>query len=466
MKLISSKSNKGKRVIKRSDVDKKPEKNIIDKTTSDITGNEKKPVLSSDKASINKTQNNERSVKQNKKSSGRWSTKKKILVIASCFIGLMLVLGISTFAIVRWQIQPMFDYFFKPDVSSLAEQPVMSERPSVVQNPTQTGTSTIDLDSDDPDALHAEDVEHEEVVLFERKDNFYTFLVLGIDADGNTDVIKIAGFDANELTLDIVSIPRDTIVNVPWNLRKVNSIHAYARNNNRGQGVASEAVVNETRAHFRNLLGFNFDHMITISMSSFPNIVDAIGGVEFNVPRSMSVDGVNVSRGTQRLNGRQAIVVMRDRNSHPDGDIGRATTQQQFLNTVMRQFLANKNNVRIDDMASIFLRHTRTSIELTDLVWFGRRFIEMDSSNINFHMMPGEFESLRGNFYISVQTDPWIELINQTVSPIQQELTVENFSILTRGPDRRLYVTDGNWLGDSSWGGSGTGSSNPQTTTP
>jgi len=468
MKLFSSKSNKGKRVIKRNESNANKAPVTGNKTRSNITRSNiiRNNITSNtdiDNIPGNKTRRPVTGNNLNNRKNKKRSVKKRVLIIASSFIGLILLFTASTLAVVRWEIQPMYDYFFKPDMSVLADQPVFNDRPVVSNNPTQI------LDPSNPGSEENSGLSNENNDIHEimnvRKDDYYTFLVLGIDADGNTDVIKVAGFDAAEYVLNIISIPRDTIVNVPWNLRKVNSIHAAARNKFRGQNSASDDVTQETLGHFRNLLGFNIDFMITISMAAFPRIVDAIGPIEFNVPVNVSVDDVNVPRGVQRLNGQQALAVMRDRNSHSSGDIGRANTQQQFLNTIMRQFLANRNNIKVDDMANIFLRHTNTNIQLNNLVWFGREFLKMDSSNINFYMMPGDFETLRGNFYISVHLEPWLELINDKISPLNHKITETDVSILTRGSDRRLYVTDDNWLGDRNWGGSGTGSSNPHTTT-
>ena len=441
MKLFSSKG-KGRHVAP---------KNVKNKTAEIKTAQNKEP--------LNKTVR----VKQEKTPGKGMSKRKKSLIIISCVAGLFLIFGATAFAIVRWEIQPFYDNFFKPGVDVLAEQP--PPRQSVVFDVDNPDRPVLD---EQPAVLDDNDEpEEDEVLTSERDLNKFTFLVLGLDIEGgNTDVIMVATFDAHESTLEVVSIPRDTVVNVPWNLRKINSIHAYARNNNRGQNVASDDVVEETFGHFRNFLGYNLDFMITISMGAFPRIVDAIGPIEFNVPRSVNLEGVSVSRGTQKLNGRQALAVMRDRNAHPDGDIGRATTQQQFLNTIMKQFLANRNSIKVDDMANIFLRHTNTNIQLNNLVWLGREFLKMNAEDINFSMMPGNFEDLRGNFYITVQLEPWLEIVNEKLSPLYREITAEDVSILTRGPDRLLYVTDGNWLGDPSWGASSRGSSNPQTTVP
>ena len=395
---------------------------------------------------------------KNKKSSLRkFFTAKRIILIAYGVFAIFVLIFVFFFATVRWQVQPFYDYFFKPDMSVLAPQPAANTLP-----PSESPGEDVEHNPCSEDEPENEEVEE----LPERKDDVFTFLVLGIDGDGNTDVIIVATFDAIEYTLEAVSIPRDTIVNVPWSLKKVNFIHGSARRQFSGQSLVSDDIVEETFKHFRSFLGYNLDYMITISMGSFRQIVDAIGGVEFDVPVHVNVDGVRVSRGVQKLSGAQALAVMRDRDSQSNGDIGRATAQQDFLMTVMKQFLARRNSIKVTDMADIFVRNTNTNIPLNELIFFGDQFMKnMEFENINFHMMPGEFEALRGNFYISIQLEPWLELVNEKLSPLNREITEADVSILTRGADRRFYVTDGVHQGDPSWAGTGTGSRNPQTTT-
>jgi len=481
MKLIGSKG-KGKRVKKadksagikknKSDVISNSIENEIynESIAEDISFNENiaedasfnDPPLNNNPP-LNKVSTSKKDAQSKKKeNTGKMSTKKKVGLIASCVVGLLIILGTGALAVVRLEIQPFYDYFFRPGPAVLAEQP--ASRAPVVD---RTNPDRPVLEPSVVTEVDEETGEVREVAIpAERDMNKFTFLILGIDdSGGNTDVIMVARFDAHESNLDVVSIPRDTVVNVPWSLRKVNSIHANARNKFRGQNVASEDITAETLGHFRNLLGFNIDFMITISFNAFPRIVDAIGPIDFNVPSSVNVDGVRVGRGNQRLNGRQALAVMRDRGTHSDGDIGRARTQQQFLDTIMKQFLANRSNIKVNDMADIFLRHTNTNIQLNNLVWLGNEFLKMNAENINFFMMPGNFENIRGNFYITLELEPWLELVNEKLSPLTREITEHDVSILTRGPDRLLYVTDDNWLGDRSWGASSRGSTNPQTTT-
>jgi LCP family protein required for cell wall assembly len=441
MKLISSKS-KGKRFVNKSSVDK----NIADKSkknTEAVNGAEE--------------------IKLSGKKKGRFSrlsTRKKIIIIASCVVGLMLILGGSTLAVVRWQIQPLYDYFFRPGVETLAQLPARSlpEGRVIVQNPDDPEGRPIFVSS-------SELSDGDEVTFVQRNENVFTFLLMGIDEHSNTDVVMIAAFDVEDKTLNVVSIPRDTLVNVSWNLKKVNSIHAFMRHQHRNASNTDEMAMEGTIEHMRNLLGFHVDFMITVNFNAFVRLVDAIGPIPFNVPASVNVDDVRVSRGNQNLNGRQALAVMRSRNSYANHAIGRDYAQQEFLMAVANTLFANRSALRVDDMVDIFYRNVRTDIPLNNLVYFAREFLQLNAENISFGMMPGAIDSVGRQSYITVRVDEWLDVINNMLNPFSRDIEFEDLSILTRGADRRLYVTDGNWQGNSSWGSGSLGASNPSLTT-
>jgi hypothetical protein len=89
----------------------------------------------------------------------------------------------------------------------------------------------------------------------------------------------------------------------------------------------------------------------------------------------------------------------------------------------------------------------------------GREFLKVDAENVNFAVMPGFLDYAQSRSYITILLDEWLELVNERLNPFSKEMTPTDVSILTRGEDRRLYVTDGNWQGDSSWGSSSRGPS-------
>ena len=289
-----------------------------------------------------------------------------------------------------------------------------------------------------------------------RDTNRYTFLLLGADyGEYNTDVIMVATFDVSEHTFSVVSIPRDTLVNVSWNTKKANSLLANMRARHSGDADAMQATVEQ----FANILGYEVDYWMLVNIQAFVSLVDAIGGVDFYVPVNMNYDdragglSIHYTQGNHHLTGQQALEVVRFRAGYSNADIGRIDTQQSFLKSAAQQILDQRDSLSVMELARIFLANVRTDMQLDDLIWFGREFLRLDADSVDFYVMPGNTgDSVRSQSYVTIYVDEWLELINSVFNPFSRDVTPDDVSILTRGSDRRLYVTDGNRQGDASWG--------------
>jgi len=287
----------------------------------------------------------------------------------------------------------------------------------------------------------------------------FTFLILGTDDGANTDAIMVATFDTEEGTLDIVHIPRDTMVNVPWSIKRANSIYANMRRQNRDAENPMEATMQATIEKFADILGFEVDFWVLLNLRSLSRLVDAVGGVDFYVPVNMNYRDayaglhINFRRGMQHINGRQASELLRFR-SFGSGDLGRINVQQQFLTAAVEQILANRNNINVTELARIFLEYVQTDLDdnITELIWMGNQFLRLNSEDVNFMTMPVYNDWVAGASYVSVSLDAWLEMLNDRINPFAEDIAAENLSILTRGPDRRLFITDGNWNFNQSWG--------------
>ena len=288
----------------------------------------------------------------------------------------------------------------------------------------------------------------------------YTFLVLGADyGEYNTDVIMVVTFDTAGRTLEVVNIPRDTLVNVSWRLKKANSILANMRARNSGKEDAEAKSMEATVEAFSDVLGYKVDYWILVNLKSFVTLVDAVGGVDFDVPVNMNyVDkagglSINYSKGVHHLSGQQALEVLRFRAGYSSGDIGRVGTQQAFLKSAAEQILAKKSSLSITDLANVLISNVKTDIKLADSIWFGREFMKLNAEDINFSIMPGNYSaSISNQSYVTIYVEEWLELLNDKLSPFGKAFTAEDLSILTRGADKKLYVTDGNRQGDANWG--------------
>jgi len=376
--------------------------------------------------------------------SARKARRKKRLIIA----GSVLLLTASAIMLVLFT--PLWDSFFRPGEGVLA-------MPGISRPNFGSGDSDRPALSLSPGEEEADSNLSAVPIADLRSVDRFTFLILGIDGTANTDVIMVASFDSEEHTLEIVNIPRDTMVNVSWNVRKVNSIQAVMRNRYRNEPDGDARAMEATVEHFSNLLGFHVDFWVTINMRGFINLIDAIGGVQFDVPVAMNWNDpeaglrFQLSRGPQRVNGNNALGLMRFRG-YADGDLRRIRVQQDFLLAAARQLLAGVNAGNITTFIDTFLSHVRTDIQMNNLIWLGREFLNINPDNINFSTMPGNSDQVAGGYYISLILDEWLDIVNNKLSPLHSEITAEDVSILTRGEDRRLFVTDGNWQGSSTWG--------------
>jgi len=280
----------------------------------------------------------------------------------------------------------------------------------------------------------------------------YTFLVVGNDNGyGNTDTILLGRLDTVGGTLNVINIPRDTLVNVSWGTKKVNTLLS-------GTGSIEGLI-----SGIKDLIGFTVDCWAVVDLEAFEKLVDTIGGVYYNVPVDMYWDApdqnlhIAIPKGYQHLNGEEALKVVRfrqgnDGSGYPDGDIGRIRTQQDFLKTVASQLLQIGNATKVKEFAKIFKEYVDTNMTLGNIVWFGLEFLKLSEENINFYLMPGNYNgSVNGISYVFVYLDEWLEMINSKLNPFKTEITESNLNILTKDSSGNLYSTTGQIAGANNW---------------
>jgi len=387
----------------------------------------------------------------------RW---KKVVKISLLSVFCLIVAAVAVLA---------YDFFGDGAGFIFVPPPVNTvPRPNSPLTPVRP-TSAPGEEIDDP----ADGVEDGDEDLVEniRDETMFTFLIFGVDEQANTDAIMFATFDTTNQALNVVSIPRDTMLNVSWDVKKANNVSYYMRQQHRGDPNQEEKAMQDTIKVFADILGFEVDYWVIISMRAFRTLVDAIGGVDYYVRNNMQYHDpsqnlrINYSVGMHRgLTGQQALEIMRFRG-YNSADIGRIDTQQDFLLTAIKQILARRNSIPISSLVDVAFRHVRTNISLNHLGWLGREFLQnVDPENVNFVTMPGIYNDFAEHrSYVTILLDEWLEIVNSMLNPFSQDVTIDDVSILTRGEDRRLFVTDGNYAFDPSWGASSRGPSNPST---
>ncbi len=276
-----------------------------------------------------------------------------------------------------------------------------------------------------------------------RNEGSYTFLLLGVDkAAENTDTIMVATYDTVNQALSVMSIPRDTMVNLPWDVKKINSVY-----NQRGIDGLKEQI--------KGITGFEPDFYVEIDLEAFVVLVDEIGGVKFNVPQDMRYKDpyqdlvIDLKAGEQVLDGQNAMGLVRFRR-YASGDIGRIGVQQDFLKALIKQCLALENWSKISSYIRIFNDYVDSDLTSGEMLWFGEKAMGLDMENVNFMTLPGNYSayawsrSMGQNLsYVTINTEEALEMINTYFNPYDTPITRDMLDIMSVNSDGTLSSTSG-----------------------
>ena len=259
-----------------------------------------------------------------------------------------------------------------------------------------------------------------------RKQYCYTILLSGLDNDnGGSDTNILMRFDAVHKSINLVSLPRDTLLNHTWRSNKLN--FAYASG-------GTELL----RKEISNLLGIPVDFHVTVDLKGFISLVDQIGGVDFDVPVNMDYDDpyqdlhIHYAKGMRHLNGQQAMEVVRwrknnDGTGYAPADIGRIGTQQAFLTQVARQLLSVKN---VPAMAEVFLKYVKTDLKLGNLVWLGNEALDIGMEGVSFYTLPGDGSGwYKGESVYTLDPEATLALVNEALNPYVDPISMEDMDI-------------------------------------
>ncbi len=368
----------------------------------------------------------------------------KKLRIPAIVLGCIVVFALLVLLIYSiWEKPPEQKQSEGPSVQATVQPAVTTPAP-VQETEKQTIIPSETFPADTPE----ETPEPTEAPLTSgRKDNCYTFVVLAYDqARANTDTIIVGRLDTEAKTLDLVNIPRDTLVNVSWGVKKASSILPMEKND-----------MDRFLSHLGDLVGFTADCYAVVNIKAVQKLVDCIGGVYYNVPRDMHYDDpsqnlyIHINKGYQLLDGENAVKVLRfrlgnDNSGYLNGDLGRIATLQDFLMTMATQFLTLGNIPHLSDAIQIFQDNVMTDLSANNIAFFVREFLTLEPESIRFHTMPGELISIRGGSYLQVVIDEWVGIVDDYLNPFYQAITADNLDILQKYESYGAISTTGEVL--------------------
>lgn len=227
------------------------------------------------------------------------------------------------------------------------------------------------------------------------------YCVLLGQSENLTDTIMIAEYDPQEQQASILSIPRDTFIGydktkaTAWD--KINAVYQ----------TGAENILKE----INELTGLDIKYYLKVDTEAFKALVDAIGGVTFDVPIDMKYDSnsqklhIDLKAGVQTLDGDKAEQVVRFRHNN-DGttypieygmeDEGRMKTQRAFLTALAKQTLKVENIFKINEFIDIANQYVETNLDFNTIKDYVPYIVEFDMNNLKTGQVPGESELTNG----------------------------------------------------------------------
>lgn len=251
------------------------------------------------------------------------------------------------------------------------------------------------------------------------KDNI-SILFLGLDdrdgsLKGRTDANLLATFNKEAGTVKLLSIPRDSRVEIVGrdNQDKINHAHAFG-----GVDMTIDTV--------EHLLDIPVDYFVKLNFDAFLEVVDALGGVEIDVPFAFtemdSTDRqgeITINEGTQILNGEEALAYARMRKKDPRGDIGRGERQQEVLAAIIKKSASFSTITKFDEILESVEKNLVTNLSFGNIL--SLHSYRSGLNNIESINFEGGDSTIEGIYYYELEDDS----VKEVSSALREHLELE-----------------------------------------
>ncbi|WP_240628448.1 LCP family protein [Bacillus salacetis] len=243
-----------------------------------------------------------------------------------------------------------------------------------------------------------------------------SILIMGVEdystggANGRSDTLMVATFDPKTAKMQLLSIPRDTRVEIPekGTLEKINHAFAYG-----GKEETIETV--------ENLLDIPIDYYVTVNFEAFKSIVDELGGITVDVPFDFTqnsddrvAEKLEFYEGPMELDGREALAFARMRKQDPLNDIGRNERQKQVVQAVIDKLASPGTLFKIDELADVVGDNVETNLQVSDGISFFKKYTSFNSSDIETLTLEGTPEYIDGISYF-IYNEEELEILQDTL---------------------------------------------------
>ena len=249
-------------------------------------------------------------------------------------------------------------------------------------------------------------------------------LVMGISEDISTeltDTIMLCAYFPQEQKVSILSIPRDTFIgddkDNTTSYDKINALYQKSPEN------TLEAV--------RKLTGVDVRNYVVINNNALEKVIDAVGGIYFDVPVDMWYDDptqdlhIYINKGYQLLNGENAVKVLRfrhnnDMSTYPkeygEQDLGRMRTQREFIKAAANQILSSNNILKLNEILEIVFDNIQTNLSISELIKYIPSATEFNVENMKTEALPGVADYLGALSFFIVDENQSEQMVSSLFS--------------------------------------------------
>ena len=227
-----------------------------------------------------------------------------------------------------------------------------------------------------------------------------TILLMGIEdystggENGRTDTLMVATVDPDTKKVNLLSIPRDSRVEIVGKgiEDKITHAHAYG---------GTEMTINTVE----NFLNIPIDYYVKVNFEGFKEVIDEIGGITVDVPFDFvahtDVPGgrATFTEGPMTLDGTEALAYARMRKDDPRGDFGRSDRQKQVIKAAMDEVSTASGLFKLDEIAQHIGNNIETNLKPTELFALQKAYSDVSSSNIESLTIDGTDERINDVYY-------------------------------------------------------------------
>ena len=365
------------------------------------------------------------------------TAKKVILTILCVLLGCLLAIGGSAAYTIM---------FHEPDTGVNDPPPFDT---GMLNKETEAPDVTAGETGDQPspestDGQPAQTEPPKETGDLRSQQKIYNFLFVGQDRIAlNTDVIMLISFNTTKNTINVLQIPRDTYIEADGYSGKINGMYAnYYLNNGydvrRSLRMFADRLEKSLCLKIHNVCHINLDGVVAI--------VDALGGVDVNVPNTITfynetkMQWVTLNKGMNHLDGSNAENFIRHRATYLNADIGRIDAQKVFVSAFIQKVKNNYNVSTITAFADTAFKYVTTDVSVADAAFYAKQLLKVDMDKINMMSMVG-FGTMSNadgtglSLYVMVRKN-MREMINSYFNIYDFEITDSIFD-----PDRTFTST-------------------------